>query len=144
MTKPVLFVVAGALIDPAGRILLARRPPDKDMGGLWEYPGGKVKPDETPEAALCRELDEELAIKIAPSDLSPLTFVSYPYEKFHLFMPLYLCRRWQGSPRPQEGQEIVWATANQLQNYAMPPADQPLTKAVQAYAEALDVRSDVG
>lgn len=144
MTKPVLFVVAGALVDPAGRILLARRPSDKDMAGLWEYPGGKVKSNETPEEALCRELKEELAIHLSPSDVSPLTFVSYPYEKFHLFMPLYTCRRWLGAPFPQENQEIVWVHPDQLGTYAMPPADQPLTKAVQAFAEALDVRSDVG
>lgn len=144
MTKPLLFVVALALFDPRGRVLLAKRPQGKDMAGLWEYPGGKVKNNETPEAALCREIQEELALTLAQADLEPLSFVSYPYERFHLFMPLFACRRWLGTPTPQEGQEIIWSYSKDLASFSMPPADGPLTKAVQAYAARLDVCAFVG
>ena len=121
-----LLVAAVALIDVEGRVLLARRPPGKSMAGLWEFPGGKVDPGETPEAALIRELDEELGIQTWNSCLAPLTFASHGYKGFHLLMPLYACRRWQGAPQPREGQELAWARAADLSRYPMPPADLPL------------------
>ena len=122
----VVLVAAVALIDADGRVLLARRPADKDMAGLWEFPGGKVDPGETPEAALIRELDEELGIETWNSCLAPLTFASHAYDSFHLLMPLYACRRWQGTPQPREGQELAWVRASDLTRYPMPPADLPL------------------
>ena len=122
----VVLVAAVALIDADGRVLLARRPAGKEMAGLWEFPGGKVDPGETPEAALIRELDEELGIETWNSCLAPLTFASHPYDSFHLLMPLYACRRWQGTPQPREGQELAWVRAAELSRYPMPPADLPL------------------
>lgn len=122
----ILLVSAVALIDPEGRVLLARRPPGKSMAGLWEFPGGKVDPGETPEAALVRELKEELGIDTWKSCLAPLTFASHAYEDFHLLMPLFACRRWDGIPSPREGQELAWVRPNQLRDYPMPPADRPL------------------
>ena len=122
----ILLVSAVALIDPEGRVLLARRPPGKSMAGLWEFPGGKVDPGETPEAALVRELKEELGIDTWASCLAPLTFASHAYEDFHLLMPLFACRRWDGIPSPREGQELAWVRPNQLRDYPMPPADLPL------------------
>ncbi|SDL18065.1 8-oxo-dGTP diphosphatase MutT [Paracoccus chinensis] len=122
----VVLVAAVALIDADGRVLLARRPAGKEMAGLWEFPGGKVDPGETPEAALIRELDEELGIETWNSCLAPLTFASHAYDSFHLLMPLYACRRWQGTPRPREGQELAWVRASDLARYPMPPADLPL------------------
>lgn len=122
----VVLVAAVALIDADGRVLLARRPAGKDMAGLWEFPGGKVDPGETPEAALIRELEEELGIETWNSCLAPLTFASHAYDSFHLLMPLYACRRWQGTPRPREGQELAWVRASDLARYPMPPADLPL------------------
>lgn len=125
MTK-VILVSAVALIDVDGRVLLAQRPEGKSMAGLWEFPGGKVEPGETPEAALIRELHEELDIDTWASCLAPLTFASHTYDDFHLLMPLYACRKWDGIPKPKENQVLKWARVNELQNYPMPPADIPL------------------
>ncbi|GGE15642.1 NTP pyrophosphohydrolase [Gemmobacter megaterium] len=121
-----LLVAAVALVDPDGRVLLAQRPEGKSMAGLWEFPGGKVEPGETPEAALVRELREELGIDTWASCLAPLTFASHGYEGFHLLMPLYACRRWQGTVMPREGQRLKWVRPAQLAEYPMPPADIPL------------------
>jgi 8-oxo-dGTP diphosphatase len=126
MPGPVILVVAAALIDADGRVLLAERPAGKSMAGLWEFPGGKVEPGERPEAALIRELREELSIEVRPKCLAPFTFASHAYETFHLLMPLYLCRNWEGDVVPKEGQRIVWVRANRLSDYDMPPADEPL------------------
>lgn len=123
---PTVLVSAVALVDADGRVLIARRPPGKSMAGLWEFPGGKVQAGETPEAALVRELREELGIDTAGSCLAPFTFASHRYERFHLLMPLYLCRRWQGTPTPKEGQELAWVRPARLGDYPMPPADMPL------------------
>ncbi len=120
------LVAAVALIDPDGRVLLAQRPEGKPMAGLWEFPGGKVEPGETPEVALIRELHEELGIDTWASCLAPLTFASHGYEHFHLLMPLYACRRWQGTVTPREGQALKWVRPAQLADYPMPPADIPL------------------
>jgi len=122
----IVLVAAVALIDRDGRVLLAKRPQGKSMAGLWEFPGGKVEPGETPEQALIRELQEELGIDTWQSCLAPLTFASHKYEDFHLLMPLFACRKWQGIPRGLEDQELVWVRANQLSKYPMPPADVPL------------------
>ncbi|EHM03425.1 mutator mutT protein [Acetobacteraceae bacterium AT-5844] len=124
--KPLLLVVACALVDTDGRVLVARRPEGKPMAGLWEFPGGKVDPGETPEQALIRELKEELDIDVSEACLAPFTFASHDIGKFHLMMPLYLCRRWQGTITPREGQAVAWVRANKLSDYAMPPADKPL------------------
>lgn len=124
--KPVVLVAAVALIDSDGRVLLADRPEGKEMAGLWEFPGGKVDPGETPEAALIRELREELGIETKESCLAPFTFASHAYEKFHLLMPLYLCRKWEGAPHPHEGQRLAWVRPTKLRDYPMPPADKPL------------------
>ena len=120
------LVVAVALIDTDGRVLLARRPAGKEMAGLWEFPGGKVDEGESPEAALVRELREELGIDVSASCLAPLTFASHAYERFHLLMPLYVCRKWQGQLHPHEGQELKWVRVQNLGDYPMPPADVPL------------------
>ena len=122
----ILLVAAVALIDADGRVLLAQRPEGKTLAGLWEFPGGKVEADETPEAALIRELREELGIDTWKSCLAPLTFASHSYEDFHLLMPLFACRRWQGTPVPHEGQRLAWVRARDLHLYPMPPADLPL------------------
>jgi 8-oxo-dGTP diphosphatase len=122
----IVLVAAVALIDRDGRILLAQRPEGKSLAGLWEFPGGKVEQGETPEAALIRELHEELGIETWSSCLAPLTFASHAYEHFHLLMPLYACRRWEGVPIPREGQALAWVNAGELSNYPMPPADIPL------------------
>jgi 8-oxo-dGTP diphosphatase len=124
--KPVLLVAACALVDADNRVLLARRPEGKPLAGLWEFPGGKVAPGETPEAALIRELKEELAIDVTAACLAPFTFASHAYEKFHLLMPLYLCRRWKGQVTAQEGQALAWVRPARLGDYAVPPADVPL------------------
>jgi 8-oxo-dGTP diphosphatase len=123
---PIVLVAACALVDADGRVLLARRPEGKPLAGLWEFPGGKVHPGETPEAALIRELKEELDIDVAESCLAPFTFASHRYERFHLLMPLYLCRRWEGTMRAVEGQALAWARPQRLSDYPMPPADKPL------------------
>jgi 8-oxo-dGTP diphosphatase len=123
---PLVLVAACALIDRDGRVLLARRPEGKWMAGLWEFPGGKLNPGETPEAALIRELKEELGIDISADCLAPFAFASHPYERFHLLMPLFLCRRWKGIPRPREGQTLTWVRPERLAEYPMPPADKPL------------------
>ncbi|GAA4497142.1 bifunctional GNAT family N-acetyltransferase/(deoxy)nucleoside triphosphate pyrophosphohydrolase [Gluconacetobacter tumulicola] len=124
--KRVVLVAAVALIDTDGRILLARRPEGKPMAGLWEFPGGKVEAGETPEAALIRELDEELGLDVSRSCLAPYTFVSHDYGHFHLLMPVYVCRRWKNIPRPREGQTLAWVRGNELSAYPMPEADLPL------------------
>jgi 8-oxo-dGTP diphosphatase len=121
-----VLVAAVALVDPDGRILLAKRPEGKSLAGLWEFPGGKVEQGETPEAALIRELKEELGINVEQSCLAPLTFASHAYEDFHLLMPLYVCRRWKGIAQALEGQELKWVRAKNLRDYPMPPADLPL------------------
>lgn len=121
-----LLVVAAALIDPDNHVLIARRPAGKNLAGLWEFPGGKVNPGETPEAALVRELREELDIEVCESCLAPFTFASHTYEHFHLLMPLYLCRKWDGEIVAREGQELAWVRASRMGKYPMPPADIPL------------------
>src|SRR5438132_9819120 len=121
-----VLVAACALVDTDGRVLLAQRPSGKPMAGLWEFPGGKVNPDETPEAALIRELAEELGIDVTASCLAPFTFASFSYPDFHLLMPLYVCRKWSGIPSAQEGQQLAWVRPARLGDYPMPPADQPL------------------
>ena len=126
-----VLVSAVALIDPDGRVLLAQRPEGKSMAGLWEFPGGKVELGETPEAALIRELHEELGIDTWESCLAPLTFASHTYDDFHLLMPLYVCRRFDGSPQGNEGQQLKWVGVRQLREFAMPPADEPLIPALQ-------------
>ena len=124
--RPVLLVAAVALVDGDGRVLIAQRPEGKPMAGLWEFPGGKVVPGETPEEALIRELSEELDIDVTENCLAPFTFASHRYDDFHLLMPLYVCRVWKGSVRPQEGQAVKWVRPMRLGDYPMPPADRPL------------------
>jgi 8-oxo-dGTP diphosphatase len=122
----IVLVAACVLLDGDGRLLIAKRPAGRSLAGLWEFPGGKVEDGETPEGALVRELAEELGIDLAIADLAPLTFASHSYPKFHLLMPLYLCRRWRGMATAQEGQELQWVRPQELGSYAMPPADEPL------------------
>ena len=129
--KPMVLVAACALVDPDGRVLLAQRPEGKSMAGLWEFPGGKVEPGETPEHALIRELHEELGIDTWESCLAPLTFASHAYEDFHLLMPLWICRKWQGVARGREAQALKWVKPNRLRDYPMPPADLPLIAMLQ-------------
>src|SRR5215831_19553375 len=121
-----VLVAACALIDTDGRVLIAQRPPGKPMAGLWEFPGGKVEHGERPEETLIRELDEELGIAVSEPCLAPLTFASHAYADFHLLMPLYVCRRWEGTARAVEGQRLAWVKPNRLKDYPMPPADLPL------------------
>jgi 8-oxo-dGTP diphosphatase len=123
---PLLLVVAVALIDPDRRLLVAQRPAGKTLAGLWEFPGGKVEPGERPEETLIRELEEELGITVREPCLAPLTFASHAYESFHLLMPLYVCRRWEGFVTPREGQNLRWVKAADLRELEMPPADEPL------------------
>ena len=122
----IVLVSAVALIDPDGRVLLAQRPEGKSMAGLWEFPGGKVENGETPEVALIRELQEELGINTWESCLAPLTFASHTYDDFHLLMPLFACRKWEGTTMSQKGQALKWVRPNELRNFPMPPADVPL------------------
>ena len=124
--KPLLLVAAVALVDKDGRILIAQRPEGKSMAGLWEFPGGKINDGETPEFALCRELEEELGIEARECCLTPIAFASHSYDDFHLLMPVYACRMWAGTPVPREGQAIKWVMPADLYNYDMPPADLPL------------------
>ena len=126
MSLKVILVAACALIDADGRVLLAQRPAGKSMAGLWEFPGGKVEPGERPEQSLIRELAEELGIVVNEACLAPLTFASHGYSDFHLLMPLYVCRRWEGIVAAQEGQRLAWVRPARLRDYPMPPADEPL------------------
>ena len=128
--KPILLVAAIALVDPDGRVLIAQRPAGKHLEGLWEFPGGKLRQGETPEAALIRELKEELDIDVAESCLAPLSFASHAYEEFHLLMPLYVCRIWQGAVSAREGQQLKWVRPSKLGDWPMPPADAPLVAAL--------------
>ncbi|APO69389.1 mutator MutT protein [Rhizobium gallicum] len=129
--KNILLVAACALIDSDGRILLAQRPEGKSLAGLWEFPGGKVEPGETPEETLVRELGEELGVKTKVACLAPLTFASHSYDTFHLLMPLYVCRRYEGIPQGREGQALKWVKPMALRDYPMPPADEPLIPMLQ-------------
>ena len=121
-----VFVAACALIDPDGRVLIAQRPPQKAMAGLWEFPGGKIEPGERPEETVIRELAEELGIAVKEPCLAPFAFASHAYPDFHLLMPLYVCRRWDGTMTAKEGQRLAWVRPNRLRDYPMPPADEPL------------------
>jgi 8-oxo-dGTP diphosphatase len=123
---PILLVAACALVDADRCVLIAQRPQGKSFAGLWEFPGGKLEPGETPEAALIRELDEELGISAELSALLPLTFASHSYESFHLLMPVFVCRKWQGIPQPREHTALQWVRPQALRDYPMPPADEPL------------------
>src|SRR4051812_34195131 len=126
MSVRIVLVAACALIDADGRVLIAERPAGRSMAGLWEFPGGKVEAGETPEASLIRELKEELGIVVKEACLAPLTFASHSYEDFHLLMPLYVCRRWEGLAISREGQNLAWVRPNKLRDYPMPAADIPL------------------
>ncbi|MGE4526778.1 MAG: 8-oxo-dGTP diphosphatase MutT [Rhodospirillaceae bacterium] len=128
---PLVLVSAAVLADPDNRVLLAQRPAGKSMAGLWEFPGGKVQDGESPEAALVRELEEELGIETRPACLLPLTFASHAYETFHLLMPVFLIRSWRGFPTGREGQALSWVQPARLRDYPMPPADLPLISAIQ-------------
>ena len=130
MGLPTVLVSACALLDADNRILLAQRPPGKSMEGLWEFPGGKIESGETPEQALIRELEEELSVRTWESCLAPLSFASHTYEEFHLLMPLFVCRKWEGTPVANENQQLKWVRVNELRQYPMPPADDPLIPAL--------------
>ena len=125
-TVKLVLVVACALVDADGRVLIAQRPGGKSMAGLWEFPGGKIEAGERPELSLIRELKEELGIEVKEACLAPLTFASHAYPDFHLLMPLFVCRRWEGQPAPREGQMIKWVKPGRLREFPMPPADIPL------------------
>ena len=128
--RSIVLVVAAALVDAEGRVLIAQRPEGKMLGGLWEFPGGKVEPGESPETALIRELKEELDIDVTQDAITPFAFVSHAYETFHLLMPRYICRRWEGQVQSREGQALKWVRPADLRSYAMPPADEPLVAAL--------------
>ena len=131
MSRKLLLVAACALVDTDNRVLIAQRPEGKTLAGLWEFPGGKIEPGETPEETLVRELHEELGVTTWPSCLAPLTFASHAYETFHLLMPLYICRRFDGIPLAREGQTLKWVRTSALRDYPMPPADEPLIPVLQ-------------
>ena len=124
--QPIMLVVAVALVDPDGRVLIAQRPEGKNMAGLWEFPGGKIEPGERPEAALIRELAEELGITAQEACLAPFTFASHTYDAFHLLMPIYICRRWDGTPRPRHHAALKWVRPRDMKDFPMPAADLPL------------------
>jgi 8-oxo-dGTP diphosphatase len=132
VSAKIVLVAACALVDADGRVLIAKRPAGKPMAGLWEFPGGKVENDERPEQSLIRELNEELGITVRDACLAPLTFASHAYPDFHLLMPLYVCRRWEGTVTALEGQELAWVRPNRLRDYDMPPADVPLVSHLMA------------
>jgi 8-oxo-dGTP diphosphatase len=132
IVSKLVLVAACALVDADGRVLLAQRPQGKPMAGLWEFPGGKVETGERPEETLIRELEEELGIVVREPCLAPLTFASHAYPDFHLLMPLYVCRRWEGAVTPREGQSLAWVRPNKLRDYEMPPADVPLVSHLMA------------
>jgi 8-oxo-dGTP diphosphatase len=128
--RPIMLAVAAALIDASGRVLVQQRPTGKALAGLWEFPGGKVEPGERPEETLIREVAEELGVTVQEPCLAPLTFASHAYETFHLLMPLYVCRRWEGTARSGEGQAVKWVRPGRLRTFPMPPADEPLVPAL--------------
>lgn len=130
MPERITLVVACALVDEDNRVLIAQRPEGRHMAGLWEFPGGKIEPGELPEQALIRELSEELGIDVTQSCLAPLTFASHAYDEFHLLMPLYVCRQWDGEVEALDGQQLAWVRPNRLSDYDMPPADEPLKAAL--------------
>ena len=132
MSIKIVLVAACALVDADGRVLLAQRPAGKAMAGLWEFPGGKIEAGERPELSLIRELQEELGITVSEACLAPLTFASHAYPDFHLLMPLYVCRRWEGTVTALEGQRLAWVKPNRLRDYEMPPADVPLVSHLMA------------
>lgn len=132
MSAKIILVAACALVDPDGRVLIAQRPEGKAMAGLWEFPGGKIEDGELPERSLIRELKEELGITVSDACLAPLTFASHAYPDFHLLMPLYVCRRWEGTVAALEGQQLAWVKPNKLRDYDMPPADVPLVSHLMA------------
>ncbi len=134
--RPTVVVVACVLLRPDGSVLLARRPEGRELAGLWEFPGGKVEPAEQPEEALVRELEEELGVRIERENLVPLTFVSHSYRDFHLLMPLFFCQAWEGDVAAREGQQLAWVRPDQLDHYAMPPADEPLKGSLPALLQA--------
>jgi len=132
VSAKIVLVAACALVDTDGRVLIAQRPPGKTMAGLWEFPGGKIEDSERPEQTLIRELREELGIFVSEACLAPLTFASHTYADFHLLMPLYVCRRWEGTVTAREGQRLAWVKPNRLRDYDMPPADVPLVSHLMA------------
>lgn len=134
---PLLLVVAAALLDQQKRVLLAERPAGREMAGLWEFPGGKIETNETPEQALARELKEELGLQVATKDFEPLTFASHAYPKFHLLMPTFVCRKWQGAPHAHEGQKFEWVAAQDIKKYPMPPADEPLVAPLLSFIQKI-------
>ena len=142
--SPLLLVVACVLLDRSGHILITKRPPGRSLAGLWEFPGGKIEPNELPERALVRELSEELGIEVGVTDFEPLTFASHAYPTFHLLMPVFLCRSWRGETVAHEGQELAWVLPAELSAYAMPPADEPLKVALPRLLEAIAPAAKAG
>ncbi|ODA67337.1 8-oxo-dGTP diphosphatase [Methyloligella halotolerans] len=136
-THKILLVSACVLLKPDGTVLIAKRPEGRPLAGLWEFPGGKVDEGEAPETALLRELSEELGVRVVEDDIEPLTFVSHAYEAFHLLMPVYLCRRWDGEAQALEGQELAWVRPEELSGFDMPPADEPLKTTLRGLLDRL-------